>query len=194
MVVAATCALLLAGCTIEPYLEPFELTYAEVSAIIETRNNHLWEDSFPGGTVPKPEAELVRFVAPEDWSRIIEECMGQAGLELEFPDDPSYRDAYYSRYYVCIVRFPIGDSSYYLSSIQLGLLYDYYAARTVPCLKLMGIRVLDQPTREHFIEAAQNRAFWSPYRSLQIQDEQPDWDYIDWRCPPLAGSAYPASH
>lgn len=188
-VCVAAAALLLAGCSAAPLVEPptglsdeEELLYAQSFALE-------WS-GIPSSGIES--VAVISYVPPAGWGTAVAGCMNAAG----YPDYAATAagmayplretDAETEALYVCIARYPVrSDFSAYANTAQLGYIYDYFRDSLVPCLALEGYIVPGEaPSREQFT-ALTVQPRWNPYNALP---ESPPQSVRD-RCP---ASPFPA--
>lgn len=124
-------------------------------------------------TLERPEVELVRLVSPEEWPRVIADCLRtQAFPEATVTPDGGVTPgeiareqlgAYQIANYTCNAMFPL-DPKYSepLDDAQLRMLYDHYAGPLTACLEGLGLSVGNPPSFELFVETFTTESTWNP--------------------------------
>lgn len=189
----AVVGLLLAGCASAPAV-PAGPTYSQRIEIINRINDEAWSQMFPPDSgARKPQVDVVASVSPTDLPRTIVDCLQKSGITATLTVDGNivitHPDAWPHvadfANYVCTMQYPVDASSAgFLSDAQVGYLYDYFADRLAPCLRLLGYDVGAAPDRQYFVEHYDLGAHWSPYRSATPAIAEADWGHVDYRCPP----------
>jgi hypothetical protein len=169
-------------------------TASQRSQIVERINDEAWNQLFPADSgVQKPHVDVVTTVAPAALPAAIVDCLGQSGIGATLTPDGNIAitrpDAWphvadYAKY-ICTMQYPVDASSAgFLSDAQVGYLYDYFADRLVPCLRLLGYDVGFAPDRQYFVDHYYAGAHWTPYRYAKPAITDADWSHVDYRCPP----------
>jgi hypothetical protein len=204
-VAIAAVVLLLAGCSVEPALVPPGPTDAEVTAIVDGQNARWWTSMFPG--VEQPHIEVVEEFNPDEWDAWQQnqyDCLTTAGLDVTLSGggisyavtpDQSDGEVNYAQY-VCTLEYPFSQiRQAYFSRAQLAYMYDFFANRLGPCMRLLGYDLPEAPSKSVFVDSFYTGGnAWIPYYRVQpmIQEEF-KWDEIDWRCGVLP-DPFPAFH
>jgi hypothetical protein len=193
---------LLTGCATPPPVSP-ALTEAERDAFTAERNDARWQRFFSDRTdIQPPEIEVVAYVEPGGTLRRWASCINEAGYEqvreygdgLTFNVDRSEVDAAYLAFYTCAAQYPVDPAQLgYLSQRQLGLLWDYYETRLLPCLALNGVPSSLDLTREQFIALGLADAPPNPYTSV-VGVTGSEWRALDVQCPPPDPAVYGTLH
>lgn len=122
------------------------------------------------GVETPPDVPVVREISATEWTAVLEECMTEAGFPpvresagdvLEWEPTEDQQDAFLLSRYTCSAQYPIVDTVEPFGSDELGILYDYWTDKTIPCLAELGYRVSDMPSREAFMGGA----IWDPRQS-----------------------------
>lgn len=179
----AVAALLLAGCSATPVVEPL--------TGLSEMEEQLYAQSFAlrwsGIEVPDaPDVEVVAYVPSAGWGTAVSGCMNAAGYAdyaatgagMSYPSRQD--DAETLALYTCIGRYPVqADFSAYANKAQLEYLYDYFRDSLIPCLAAEGYIVPGTaPSREQFTEfTVQPR--WNPYNALLAEPGES----VRERCP-----------
>ena len=199
----AASAVFLAGCA--PIAgQPQPLTQQEIDAIVARDNDYRWEFYFANRPdVVRPVVERRGYVSPGVAADFYAKCRSSDGFDtayvyrvgLEFGLDPKTQTAAYLAYYTCAAQYPVDPIARgFLSTDQLGFMYDYYAQRLAPCLRSLGFTVPEPPQRGRFIAASFNGDSWNPYDGVTLARSSPVWRLIDERCPPLPAGVYGTRH
>ena len=184
VVVAAILVVGLAGCA-TPTLPP-GLTPAEAKAIIAEQNERWWHDMFPNEEPPL--VDPVEFVPVENQARVSQQCATEANLaglaESMHDSGESVQDRFNRAFYVCTLSHPLDFSDPsalgFYSPEQVDYLNSYYSERLIPCLRLLGYTIPDQPA-----QVGTTGPDVSPYWSLDpVPGSAQEWHAIDLRCPP----------
>ena len=188
---ALAASLLLAGCA--PAIElPPPMTQAEIKRIIAEGNEQWWAAMFPDE--PMPFVDPIEYLDPGEENTQFMDCMRAADLQgITFGDDGGWStsgndvaqmDAVNRTLFVCQLQYPysISDPAAlgYLTDAQAEWLWYYNRDRLVPCLQMLGYRVLEHPAE--YIEGSTNVS--PPYYEMTPRPESEDWAFIDFRCPP----------
>jgi len=136
---------------------------------------------------------LVRFVEPDEYGRVIAQCVRDQGFDATetfdggvsygaVPDDQTraQREAIYR----CEVQYPLHPR--YLQPFtedQIRTVYRYYVNELTPCLEAEGFAVGDPPSEETFIATYGTADMWSPYDSILRGVSPEEWQQINERCP-----------
>lgn len=186
----AAVGLLLAGCAAQPPPVPPGPTADEVRAIQDQQNGQWWDAMFPD--VPPPHIQVVAEVSGDEWQQSQIDCLKSMGLDvaasgggISYSAGPNQSDGdvnYAS--YVCTLEYPVAAAgSYYLSAAQIEYMYDFYANRLAPCMRLLGYVVSEPPSRTVFVDSFYTGgSAWTPYRVQPMIQEESKWDQIDLRC------------
>lgn len=152
---------------------------------------------YPGAV--RPEADLVRTVAPPEWATTIAECLNGEGFDAVaqpdgsvFFDTAEQGEAYAVALYTCKIRYPI-DPKFQgpLNDEQLRRIYDYSKAVLTPCLESFGIAVPEPPSLEVFLEKHGSPDAWNIYGDVQNQVKSNDqWQEISAACPQYPTDLY----
>lgn len=190
-------ALLLAGCATPP--APDGLSSDVVDRLVAERQDLLW-DTYIGSTVPRPEVDMVAYVPPDRLMPRYVSCMHDAG----YPEVHEYGDGLslgpaagndveaYLALWVCTSQYPVHPALMgHLSAEQRGYLWDFWDARTVPCLRSLGFAVPDLDERAAFVDSPGGYGF-SPY--TRVDPGELGWDGIDEACPPPHEDAFGTWH
>lgn len=93
----------------------------------------------------------------EEFQRALDDCERQIG---KFPPEPNKTKA------------------------EIGELFDYYVTTTSECVRDLGYRVGDPPSRDSYIEDYYTaEVLWSPYSEVPDDISQEDWDTLNRDCP-----------
>ncbi|MEL0625928.1 hypothetical protein V6245_03110 [Salinibacterium amurskyense] len=138
----------------------------------------------------RPDVPLIRYIDLHEWAPVQAECMNAEG----FPDvsatpdgglssgtiPPGQEEAYAIAAYVCAAQYP-RDPKYLTpwTDERLGMVYDYYIDKLIPCLKGEGYEPPDPPSRVTFIDGYDG---WSPYLGV-VGYTQDEWFHINEICP-----------
>lgn len=193
MVAAALLMPILTGCA-APAMPP-ALTDEQVAAIIAEQNADWWSAMFPDEEMPN--YAVIRSVPQDEPNPYIDDCLRDTDLALVTSDDGTSffansseeMEEYQREVFRCSLQYPVEytdpTAAGLLSEQQLGWAYDYFESRLIPCLRLAGYVVSDQPSRESFVAAPWGT--WSPYFAMSHPPTSSDaWARLDLRCPPLA--------
>jgi hypothetical protein len=195
---AVASSLLLAGCSAPPALPP-GLTPAGVKALVDQQNANWWNSMFPGE--PAPVIEPLSYDTYEVQGPRVEECVRAAGIPgvtvsgsggYSFdPNDRETMDAFNRQLYICMMTYPRAldldppEEMGYYSPEQLAYIYDYVAARTAPCLNMLGYTMPEPPDRETFVRTFYTSGSSLPYYQLNppLTDDVM-WERVLRECPP----------
>ena len=147
----------------------------------------------------RPEADLVRTVAPPEWATAIAECLNAEGFgAIAQADGSVYFDtgeqdeAYSVALYTCKIRYPI-DPKFQgpLNDEQLRRVYEYSKTTLAPCLESFGIAVPEPPSLELFLEKRGNPEAWNIYGDVHnILKSNAQWQEINATCPQYPSDIY----
>jgi hypothetical protein len=190
-------ALLLAGCA-APTAQG-GLSSEVVERLVTERADLLWE-TYLGSEVDRPEVQMVAYVPPDQLMARYVSCMHEAG----YPEAHEYADGLslgpaagngsdaYLALWVCTSQYPVHPALMgHLSAEQRGYLWDFWDARTVPCLRSLGFDVPHLGDRQAFVEAPGGYGF-SPYAT--VDPGGLGWEGIDEACPPPLEDAFGTWH
>ena len=190
--VVAVIGATLTGCATPSPASP-ALTEAERADYTAERNDVRWTRFFADrDDITPPEIQVIAYVPPQGSLRRWAACINEAGFEevreygdgLAFGVDRSEVDAAYLAFYTCTAQFPIDPVELgYLSQRQLGLLWDYYDTRLLPCLELIGAPSALEVTREEFVSQGLEGVTPNPYDTV-VGVTIREWRQIDLQCPP----------
>lgn len=196
MLALAASALLLAGCAATPVVPP-GITTEEFEAIIDQQNAGWWESIAPGE--PRPVIEPIEYLQLGEESALVQQCILDANIDgvtespggsINFnydPADPKSNNAFDRANYICAMQYPYDRSDPaamgYFSEAQLGYLYDYFAERSVPCLRMLGYSVSDPPDRQQFVDKFYVNGWWMPYYELTPGMDERGWQQVQLHCP-----------
>lgn len=193
MLTAST--VLLAGCASTAGIPP-GISGTEAEVLVDAQLDSLWAGlRLPEGTV-QPEVERIAWTTTDTWSSTQVGCLlgeGIAAREVSggFAIDGADTPATAISQWTCLARYPVDPRGVgYLSDAQVLYMYDYFAKRLAPCLRLLGYAVDEPPPRADYLASVREGRFWSPY-SEAIGDSA-DRQRIDARCPPLPADPYAA--
>lgn len=197
---AVAVLLLTSGCATRA--NPPSLTQAQLDAITAADNDARWAFFFGGRTdVVRPDVHRLAYVPANKAETYYKSCLRAAGVDPEgiygfaaYDPGPLATQAYVT-YYTCVAEHPVNPLEIgYLSRAQVDYMYDYYTARLVPCLRVLGYPVSDPPPREEFAATAYPGREWDPYAQVHPVPGKFSWASIDARCPPLPEATYGAPH
>lgn len=195
--VVVALVILLTACLTEPTPVPPGPTDEERREWLDDADQEWWDAVVaPHSDLERPAVDVVRTVQPAEWASEIEACLTRAGVERVSVSgtgasysmsywgepDPEFR----STFYVCMRQYPseqVGEHSSFFSRAQLGFLYDHWAMKTVPCLRLAGFDTPDAPSRDSFVDEYYTENQWDPYLHLRERQDI-DWELVNFRCPP----------
>lgn len=180
--------LLLAACTggtavnstSTPVNDPSTLTESTTTTGITTFSTATGETTTttaPPVTITTTE-NFVRFIHPDEWTRIRESCMIDAGWPvtttpdggIEFPDRPEDQNPVLEAdWEVCSEMFPV-DPKYRqpLTVAQLTFLYNWFIEESIPCLQGEGYTDFDPPSLDVLSTPTTPRAGRRMLTSVQI--------------------------
>jgi hypothetical protein len=197
VVAVSLAALLVAGCATPA--APDGLSSEIVDQLVAERADQLW-DTYVGPAIERPEVPMVAYVPPDRLMAQYVSCMHEAG----YPEAHEYADGLslgpaagndvdaYVALWVCTSQYPVHPALMgHLSNEQRGYLWDFWNARTVPCLRSLGFDVPDLDERAAFVESPGGYGL-SPYASLDPGGL--GWDGIDEACPPPREDAFGTWH
>lgn len=189
--IVALAAALLTACASPPPSPA--LTEAERADYLAERNDVRWTRFFADrDDITPPEIEVVAYVPPQGSLRLWASCINEAGFEevreygdgLAFGVDRSEVDAAYLAFYTCTAQYPIDPIALgYRSQRQLGLLWDYYDTRLLPCLALAGTPSAFEVSREDFVALGLEGVAPNPYDTVSGVTVR-EWRQLDLQCPP----------
>ena len=191
-------ALLLAGCSAAP--APAGLSSGAVDQLVAERRDVLWEAYLGSATIVRPDVDMVTYVPPDRLTARYVSCMHDAGYSgvHEYGDGISLGPATanevegYLALWVCTAQYPVHPALMgHLSAEQRGYLWDFWDARTVPCLRSLGLEVPDLDDRAAFVESPGGYGF-SPYE--RVDPGELGWNGIDEACPPPREDAFGTWH
>jgi hypothetical protein len=200
----AASMLLLAGCA-SAAAPPPGLTDDQLDALTQRDLDGRWDAlRMP---IPKPEVQRVQYTTSDNWSMTQVACLIDQGLDAHEvsggfavdgfqPGNAAASDPYAISVamWTCLAEYPRDvRSSGYLSDAQVLYMYDYFADRLAPCLRLLGYHPAPAPDRAGYVADVRSGLYWSPYYAdplHPIVSEVADWDRIDLQCPPLPDDPY----
>ena len=167
----AVAILALPGCATVALPEP-GLSDAERAEVVRQLSDSWWQGTGLPDELrpPDPQVELISVV---DWAVRYEECMTDAGFDMNGPElaaDGRIADEYVIADFVCGIRFMVKDEeSGQLNRAQRDYWYAYYEQWLIPCLIQHEIAITDAPTRDEFDEGL---GWWNPYFSVDESDRK----------------------
>ncbi|MEO8095116.1 MAG: hypothetical protein ABI632_09295 [Pseudolysinimonas sp.] len=198
---AVVALLSLAGCASPA--PPAPLSQAQVDAITAADNDARWSFFFgERPDVARPHVTRLGYLDPHSAESFYKKCLVDAGVNPDdifgfgiYDVDPTGLTEAYLTYYVCVAEYPVNPIAIgYLSTPQLGFMYDYYSTRLAPCLLALGYSVEPAPRRAAFVDGSFNGSGWDPYADVHPTPGKHSWDFIDERCPPLPVAVYGHRH
>lgn len=170
MVVLAASAALLAGCA--TVVQPSRPVDGPTS---DQYYQERWTDILtvvPNLYPPKPTA--VRTVQQSAWLETIVACVNVYGLP------PGQPNAYAISELVCEIQYPSANRfELHRTADDRARVYDYYENSLLPCLTLMGQKILPSPAHRTALSA--DRFLWPVNPPLVVGPTQ---QYRFDRCPP----------
>ena len=138
----------------------------------------------------RPDVELVREAAPENWDSTIGNCYRDAGFRPSGDAEawqwsvPEGMEGRISQY-VCDARFPReGTLDRLLSGSELYALYDYNVEFLTPCLSLLGVPPAGQaPDLATFLQQSTTGPAWSPIAASDRRLTETDRRVNELVCP-----------
>lgn len=191
---AVSAVLALTGCASEAEPpKPPTMTEAEKTAAYLTETDTQWEsvlERFPDAF--RPDVDLVRYIQPNEWSKVMASCLSDAGIEATISEDGGIEtstpvgqeEPHAIAWYVCQAKYP-GDPELAqpLTSAELEYLYNYLVNDLTPCLEAEGYKVDDPPSLQTYTDTYLTADAWTPYSSVLGAGGQESWNKINRKCP-----------
>ncbi len=144
------------------------------------------------GTDP-PTAQLVYYIDPREYGRVMAECMrsegwpavetsdGGLGFNEAIPDEQA--QAQQDSWFRCMYMYPVHPMyDVPFDDRQLRVIYDYYVDELIPCLAAED-QVLEAPTFETFVGRWESPSPWTPYGELVTQLPPDERERVRQACP-----------
>ena len=195
----ATLCLLLAGCASPPTDTPANVELHVLQALDDAWTPDARTNTRPA-TVP------VRFVLPNGWGYVMQQCMvdvGYSDYTFSRADGFSNNQRAASRtgeeglaWYDCGKRFPEYDVAFTrLDDGQVDALFAYYRDWLLPCLAAHGVAVENVPTIEQFRDGDGGQpGSWNPYLDSARPTSITAVDVQFAACPPYPPKLAEAGH
>lgn len=138
------------------------------------------------GIEDPPKVEPVRQITPAESMDLINECLVERGWTMSdgtftYPDEQD--EAFRTDSYICTASYPIRQE--YLQPLDDTAwenIYDYWVAKTLPCLRGEGIEATNPPSLETFMATRS----WTPddrhvrqqVEDLVSQGKYPSTEYV----------------
>ena len=145
--------------------------------------------------IPRPDVKRISYTNGANWSETQADCLRKHGINAHevsggfAVDGVGDSDAYLIASWTCATEYPVDvRDGGYLTPDQVLYMYDFWANRLAPCLKLLGYQLAPTPTRDQFVQGLASSRHWTPYNTVDGQplvDSPEQWRQIDLRCPPL---------
>ena len=171
LALATVMLVVLTGCVPTRPLPP-QPTGDELDALLALELEYQWQYVGLTPDSPRPTIERIRVVSMNEAEAVHKQCMVDAGYETYSSGTAAvFGSTNFERLalYTCAAQYPVAPSNVNLFSVeQLNYLYDYYVTSAVPCLRAAGVRVPEVPSREEFVDGANEQLYstWSPYGGL----------------------------
>jgi hypothetical protein len=181
---ALAMVMVLAGCSGDPH--PVPLTRAQRVALYERDSQDGWDQLAQlSPSTPRPDLSVKTVSTGGQWALDMASCLREHGItqfsvtangSIDLSQSPGFTSGITGLpQFVCQAQHPNTLAlDYYLSTSQLGVLYDYYVGFLEPCLVMhSGGKVGHIPSRARFI-ATYDTDGWSPYYDRRLNQVQVD--------------------
>jgi hypothetical protein len=151
------------------------------------------------------DAEFVRFISPDEWTRVHAQCLREEGVDAEqtpgggiaygdgLIEGTDARQAHLAAAYRCEVRYPIHPRYFEpMTPDQIRVIYDHVVATVVPYVRSRGYDVPDAPDWLTYLGWFGTTHEWHPYNLLAEEVDGDALRAMQVECPrhPPAAAIY----